>query len=238
MTETINIGGRNLTYELIRKKVKNINLHVKADGRIIISANSRVSKRYIEDFILRKADWIENALKRFENREAGSEKEFEPADGECIRLLGREHTVAVLACARNRIEINEGRIYIYTKYPEDKDKIMLLWNKWYKTFTKEVLTRVVKELHPEFLPYHVDMPLVKTRKMKTRWGSCSVYRGMITLNTALIHAPIECIEYVAAHELTHFLHPDHSRKFYNMLGIIMPDYKMRKKQLETQPIYY
>ncbi len=238
MTETITVGDRKITYELIRKKVKNINLHVKPNGRIVVSANSRVSRKYIEDFILRKADWIDRALKRFESREAGADRKFEPADGEHIRLLDREFRISVLPSNENRVEFADSGITILTRFPEDKDKIKLLWNKWYGAFSKEVLTRVVKELHPKFLPYHVDMPVVKTRKMKTRWGSCSVYSGMITLNTALIHAPIECIEYVAAHELTHFLQPDHSRKFYNMLENIMPDYKVRKKLLETQPIYY
>ncbi len=237
MTETITIGDRSITYEIIRKKVKNVNLHVKSDGRIIISANNRVSKKYIEDFILRKADWIEKALQRFESRGANCNKEFELADGECVKLLGKEYPIYIIPANQNHIEINDSCIYINTKYPEDKNKIKVLWDKWYGLFIKDIFYEVVKEIYPKFLPYHIAMPNIKIRMMKTRWGSCSVYTGMITLNTALIHAPIECIEYVAAHELTHFLQPNHSSKFYNMLGIIMPDHKERKKLLERQPIY-
>ncbi|MGB8455519.1 MAG: SprT family zinc-dependent metalloprotease [Anaerocolumna sp.] len=238
MIENITIGDRTITYEIIRKKVKNINLHVKSDGRIIISANSRVSPKYIEEFILRKADWIEKSLKRFENRDMDYNKDFKLSEGECIKLLGIEYPIYILASLVNHIEINNTGISIYNRFPEDKVRIKAMWEKWYGAFIKEVFYQSVKEIHLKFLPYHVAMPVIKIRKMKTRWGSCSVYSGMITLNTALIHAPIECIEYVAAHELTHFLQPNHSSKFYNMLGIIMPDHKERKKLLENQPIYY
>ena len=39
------------------------------------------------------------------------------------------------------------------------------------------------------------------------------------------------MEYVVAHEFTHFLRPDHSRNFYNELSKIMPDYKKRRQKL-------
>jgi predicted metal-dependent hydrolase len=238
MTETIQIRGRTITYELIRKKVKNINLHVKADGRIIISASNRVSKKYIEDFIVQKADWIEKSLERFEDREPDSKKEFEPVEGSIIRLLGMEYKIHITGSTINHIELTDAGIRIQTKHPEDESKIRSLWEKWYKEFIKGVFYQVVKAIHPKFLPYRIPMPDIKIRKMKARWGSCAVYDSQITLNTALIHAPLSCIEYVAAHELTHFTHPNHSGRFYAMLASIMPDYKERKKLLEQQGIYY
>lgn len=238
MTETIKLGERTITYELIRKKVKNINLHVKADGRIIISANNRVSKKYIEDFLVRKADWIEKNIKKFENMEAKHFSTLKPDNGQSIRLLGADYPVQVVEADENRIEFNNNRIRIYTRYPNDSHRLELLWNKWFSVLLKEVFELAVKKVYPGFVPYQVPMPLIKLRKMKTRWGSCSVYGGVITLNTALIHAPVECIEYVAAHELTHFLHPDHSSRFYHRLSGIMPDYKERKILLERQGIHY
>ena len=41
--------GSEISYELTRKPVKNVNLRVKEDGTLRISANSRVSVRHIED---------------------------------------------------------------------------------------------------------------------------------------------------------------------------------------------
>jgi predicted metal-dependent hydrolase len=61
-------------------------------------------------------------------------------------------------------------------------------------------------------------------------------RGILTFNYALVHAPVECIEYVVFHEFTHFAHPDHSKNFYARLSIHIPDYRERKKRLEKTAI--
>ena len=57
---------------------------------------------------------------------------------------------------------------------------------------------------------------------------------MLTFNTLLIEAPVECIEYVVAHEFTHFLEANHSKNFYNKLEKIIPDWKQRKNLLNNK----
>jgi predicted metal-dependent hydrolase len=47
----------------------------------------------------------------------------------------------------------------------------------------------------------------------------------------LLEAPVQCIEYVVAHEFTHFLEANHSRNFYKKLEAVMPDWKARKNKL-------
>ena len=67
--------------------------------------------------------------------------------------------------------------------------------------------------------------------MKTRWGSCNVKTKNINLNLELIKKPQECIEYVVLHELAHLKHPNHSKQFWEYVGMHMPDWKLRKKKL-------
>lgn len=69
------------------------------------------------------------------------------------------------------------------------------------------------------------------RKMKSRWGSYAP-SGRLTLNLELIKAPIECIDYVIAHELCQAVYPHHGPKFYRLLETVMPDYSRRKAKLE------
>ena len=69
------------------------------------------------------------------------------------------------------------------------------------------------------------------------WGNCQPKRKILTFNYTLVKAPIDCIEYVVAHEFTHFLYADHSKLFYNQLAAIMPDWKARQTELNKYIVY-
>lgn len=237
MIGQIVIGSRKVTYELIRKNVKNINLRIRSDLTITVSANPKVKKERIEEFLIRKSDWIEKSLQHYENYKRTEYRQEGITDGDSIRLLGKDYVLKVIPSGKDCIELQNGSINIYTRYPDNQDKLNRMWGIWFEAFTRETLYGIVSQVHPLFKKYSVDMPAIKLRYMKTRWGSCTFNKGTITLNKALIHTPEGCIEYVAAHELTHFLHPDHSKNFYNMLFTVMPDYKERKKILDQYSLH-
>lgn len=58
--------GKAISYNLTCKKVKNINLRIKPDGSVNVSANRFTSRRVIDDFLLSKSDLIFKALKKYE----------------------------------------------------------------------------------------------------------------------------------------------------------------------------
>ena len=65
MIKTINLNGREIRYNLERKNVKNINLRIKVDQSINISASVRVSDSVIEEFLNAKAEYILRALDHY-----------------------------------------------------------------------------------------------------------------------------------------------------------------------------
>ncbi|RKY52561.1 MAG: hypothetical protein DRP93_07940 [Candidatus Neomarinimicrobiota bacterium] len=67
---------------------------------------------------------------------------------------------------------------------------------------------------------------------KRRWGSCSA-KGVITLNTELIKKAPALIDYVIVHEICHLKVPAHNKKFYALVGSIMPDWKERRSALNN-----
>lgn len=67
--------------------------------------------------------------------------------------------------------------------------------------------------------------------MAKRWGSYTP-SGRILLNPGLIRYPTYCIDYVIIHEMCHVKYPNHSNRFYGLLGKVLPDCEYRKKRLE------
>ena len=105
-------------------------------------------------------------------------------------------------------------------------------DKWLISICKDTIQSLCDAIYPKFQKYGVAYPTIRYRNMVSRWGSCQPTRGILTFNYALVEAPISCIEYVVVHEYTHFLHPNHSKKFYQQLVMFMPDWEERKKMLE------
>ena len=81
MKREINYNGTIIKYELTRKRVKNINLRITPDMKVKVSANSRVSLKYIDGFVLRKADFILSALEKYKaDNSKPREPNFEPRE--------------------------------------------------------------------------------------------------------------------------------------------------------------
>lgn len=67
MIREVEIKGRKIVYNLQRKSVKNINLRIKSDLSVNVSANKTVSTSYIDEFVVSKGDFILNAFNKFSN---------------------------------------------------------------------------------------------------------------------------------------------------------------------------
>jgi len=82
---------------------------------------------------------------------------------------------------------------------------------------------------------NVQPKSIKLSQQKRAWGTCSS-KGSIRINWRLADAPLSVLEYVVAHELTHLLHHNHSKEFWQALCNIMPHYKQRKSDLKAWEI--
>lgn len=92
------------------------------------------------------------------------------------------------------------------------------------------------QVFPEKVKYYasligVDYGRITIRSQKTKWGSCTE-RGNLNFNIALLLAPEEVLDYVVIHELCHRKEMNHSKRFWDEVSKVMPDYKVHRKWLK------
>lgn len=105
--------------------------------------------------------------------------------------------------------------------------------KWQKEQAAQLLPLAYEQAWELFKNDGFPKPTLRLRKMKSRWGSCIPSKRAITLNTALVGAEPACQVAVAAHELCHMLHPNHSKAFYAELCRRYPNYMDCQRKLKS-----
>lgn len=76
MKRSIQLRNRQVFYTLTYKPVKNINLRIKSDGSIFLSAPKRISEEQLEQFLVSKSDWILKSLEKFRRQRENSKQIF------------------------------------------------------------------------------------------------------------------------------------------------------------------
>lgn len=216
------VGG--IEYILIRKPVKNINLRVHEDGRITVSANNKVTLKRIDDFVKSNADKIAVFRNQLEEKSCYRLVPKEFKNGEEFYFLGEKRVISI--SHNNGAVLDGNTLYIPDSNSENAFAV------WLKEQTKTILIKYVDKVHLQFKNYYAAYPQISIRPMKTQWGSCRPNANRITLNLYLIATPPECIYYVVVHEFAHFLHPNHSKYFWNVVAQFVPDYKEKRKELK------
>ncbi|MDR0946574.1 MAG: M48 family metallopeptidase [Ruminococcus sp.] len=84
---TLPLPTHPIEYELVRKRVKNINLRIRPNGTIYVSANKRVSMKTIEEFLRKKSDFILTNLDKFEEMKKHAPVERTRFSDEECRLI-------------------------------------------------------------------------------------------------------------------------------------------------------
>lgn len=76
---------QNLEYTLIRKTVKNINLRVRTDGTVMVSAPKNVAAGEIDAFVQTKMEWIHRAKQQILQRQTQVQQNLLPDKEECLQ---------------------------------------------------------------------------------------------------------------------------------------------------------
>ena len=78
--------------------------------------------------------------------------------------------------------------------------------------------------------YDFSYNRVSIKNHKSRWGSCSAKRNL-NFNYKILFLPEHVGDYIIVHELCHLKELNHSKRFWDLVGKAVPNYKDIRKQL-------
>lgn len=217
-----NISG--IETEIRRKKMKYIRVVVRRDCSVCISAPMRMSDDKIDEFVISKKDWILENLQKY--REINEKKANILENDGRIFLFGRPYNLTVIEGPSHVIVSDE---IILMMLPDGKD-INESADEFYRSELKSILPDIVDRFQDVT---GLSCSGWTVRKMRSRWGSCNTRTHHISFSLYLAQKPAECIEYVVLHELAHIAAPNHGPDFKELMTSYMPDWKERRRLLNS-----
>ena len=191
------------------KRARNLSIRINQQGEIRVTIPRYVSQRRAESFLMTKKGWIITKLSEI-NQLADSGQKLQ--EGDVLNVRGKSIPIVL-----------------------QKDQKSV----------EDAIWRILKKEAHAYLPHRVEelaskhdfeITGVKIRKMKSRWGSCTM-KNSINLNSWLMMLPDHLVDYVILHELVHIRHRDHSKKFWEALDLLTGGSpKKLRKELRDQRI--
>lgn len=215
----VEIKGIKFEVEITKKKIRNIYLRVEGN-KIDASCPYYVPKYEVYKFIESKRDWIYKAYV-FNNNRPKNMYLYRGSD--IFYVFGKPYKL-VRNIGRKKICVIDDTIY-FTYKDDSADAIKALY-KYFDTSLLNKASEYLNKYRPLLLDYgYIDEPILNARIMTSKWGVCYTRNNKINISSYLIHYPYECLEYIMIHELTHFIIPNHSKRFYEIIANNMPNYK-------------
>lgn len=216
-----------IEYSVEYRTRKTLGISVMPDKSVCVQAPLDSLDEEIEKRIVKRASWIIKQWHYFDSfGEPTPERRY--ISGESHYYLGRQYMLRVEEGKPNTIRY-KGRYFEVVCTPKSKAKELM--KGWYRERAKVKFAEIAEPIIIRYARYGVEPSSIYIQEMESRWGSCT-QGGKIILNTELIKMPKPCIEYVITHELTHLVHRNHTKAFYDLLESEMPDWKRWKERLE------
>jgi len=231
MAAQINLG--DIAVDVVFKDIKNVHLSVyPPDGKVRISAPSRMSLDTLRAFVISKLAWIKQQQKNLREQTRETPREF--LERESHYLWGSRYLLKVIEeDAAPTVVLKPGTMVLRVRPGASEEKKDAIISGWYR----QQIRLVAAELFAKWEPVlGVKVERLFVQRMKTKWGSCNTKLHTIRLNTELAKKPRECLEYVVVHELVHLLERHHNKRFIALMDNYMPQWRQYRDMLNQAPL--
>lgn len=201
-------GNPPVTVRLRRSaRARRLSLRVsRLDGRVTLTLPPYVPEREAVTFLHAREEWLRRHLSHVAPEtpvQIGTRLPFRGGELHIAPATGRQLRVA------------DGVLYLPEGYPGKRAAAFL------KLQARDALVAASDRYAGQLGRSYGKITLRDTR---SRWGSCSS-RGDLMYSWRLIMAPPDVLDYVAAHEVAHLVHMDHSAQFWSVVENLFPNHK-------------
>ena len=213
------------TVQVTRKRIKNLYLRVLPQDGICVNAPLRATDAEISRFVLSRTDWITQQETKLATVTPRGYQ-----DGDAVPYFGKTLMLRLLPrTGRAHIALHGDVLELAIRPDADEPARKKMVDAWYRVELYEAAGAMLPAIERTVGKRAGEL---KVRDMKTRWGTCNIKTGMITLNLRLAEKPAECLRYVLTHELCHLHEAGHGERFWKRMDAYYPDWKRVRKLLK------
>lgn len=215
-----------IPYRLVRSRRRSVAIVVH-HGDVEVRAPNRVPLYWINAFVQEKADWIERRLA--EEAERHTER-YRLMHGHALPFLGNPREVQIETASRNRITIDDNRLLMQLRETTPAYTLKA-FQKWLGEQARAYLVPRSEQFAHQLGVSH-KLAAVNFRYTRSKWGHCT-HRGVLQFNPLIMLAPATVADYLMAHEVSHLLHPNHSKAYWQTVASICPDHHVQRRWLRA-----
>lgn len=211
-----------MDFDIIRSQRRTIAVEITKEGGILVRAPMKLPRREVFAFVQQNRGWIIRKLDqvRIQPQEC-TPMQFR--EGESFPFLGEQYRMRFVE-GGEFLRKHNGEFLLGVDLSSRARDLFLTW---YRARAREIIEDRVEH---HALRMGLRVRSVRITDARRRWGSCNA-AGAVNFTWRLVMAPPEVIDYVVVHELVHLIEMNHSRRFWEQLGRILPDYAERRTWL-------
>ena len=222
----------NITIDVVQKDIKNIHLSVyPPNGKVKIAAPERMDMDTIRVFAINKLKWIKKQQETFKNQIRETPREYLTKESHFFQ--GKRYLLKVIeSSAKPKVILKHSKIELHIKPNAPTEKRKEILDQWYRDEMKKTLPKMIEKWEQIIGVQTNDFGV---KKMRTKWGTCNTEAKRIWLNLELAKKPLECLEYIVVHELTHLLERSHNDRFVMYMNGFMLKWRFYRDELNKLP---
>lgn len=202
--------------KLIRSRRMTLSLEISRDAKLIVRAPATAPLQYIEQFISSKHLWILKKQRFVQERFAAVRPKMF-VDAEQFLYLGNSYGLHLVDNGEQALLFDEGFKLSKAYIPKARE----LFIDWYR---QQAYQRIKERVDWYAGIFGLTYNKFGITGAKRLFGSCSAHNNL-HFAWRLVMAPLQVVDYVVIHELAHIEVKNHSKRFWNKVRTMLPDYQ-------------